>query len=1178
MKAKRIISCILMLLMLVSLMPAGFAATSEGDYYYNPGYNNSQQSATGVPGNSFVVQGDTPQQPSAGDSGSSSVHTHNWQLLDTIEEATCTSYGMATQVCYDCGATQTVYTNMLPHTWGEWAILTEATDHSAGERQRTCEVCGKTEKEKYYPDGTVLPGSSGEEVLELQDLLNENGIPAPRDGEYGDATREAVREAQRRNGYTVDGVAWPQTVNCLRHKFGEWEVLREPTLTKPGLQHRICEKCGYDEEEEFIDGLGPGARGDAVKRLQEMLTKLGYYDGRIDGDYGWYVQKAVEQWQREHGLPVTGIADAGTLEMIAAEANGNGRDGGTTVERDPYVPDRQDDEKIPDDENNPGGEPDENSDKEPDDEPGEESHSAVSPVSKEPDAEPKLVLEALSSPKNGEGYQENELIHMKATIYGERYSNTKISIYGVDGITGDFEHCDFGHEFSIFDYRVGYQDIKYNETLKFRAYCTYHKEQGDSGYELESNIVEIPLGGKVTVSIEITSTSKDENGYEPGETIKWRVTVRNGTYHVIYSVHVEDNLYTVTNDPAPEFVEFIGAGSSAYKDFEHVVEETDSEVIGSQGYASWTSELSGGGLTYSDVVISKKIAKQPDPVPGPTPHTDGDPVHIPDPNPVNDPDHKDESDYIPEPDPDPLPDPDPAPQREIESGIKVTKTVISTPGGGRSYYTKDEVIDYLIEVENTGNTLIIEAVVYDSINDGPSVEIASIDNFYPASTRQYYYNYTVTEADVSSGFATVKNSAFAAGTDEYNNGVYGDDFVESRVGPDDSESKRPYLTKEVVNKPNNGSFFVENEQIDYEIVVHNPSDLDIVYASISDGFNGGPLIGIAHSIVPAHSDSIPFPYCHIVTAEEAAAGKVTNLAIADCDLSDYSFIQIGDEVEAITGVEEEATPSAVFSDCCVRTLTGRGEGIAEYTLSYCHVHGPIAEQVRALLTTAGENPDESVWKQAAELWRAAIDEEYEELNVPDDYKNAFYTWLGAYEACLKAEHPEDAALTAMKIAEQLMNFCADLCYLNGTAPTDRTDSMLTFSYETLTAAEAAENCFRAVTDGRIVSYAEILCEEHRATDAEMINTLSAAKTAEEQEEVFKNNKQSWLNALSRRASERMGTAEAGTAELILNERNAFGKMLQAEESFMTGFYPDRPETVQEILMNTVRSHVIDCCK
>ena len=56
-------------------------------------------------------------------------------------------------------------------------------------------------------EGTVLPGSSGEEVEELQDLLNENGIPAPKDGEYGDATREAVREAQRRNGLEVDGIA-----------------------------------------------------------------------------------------------------------------------------------------------------------------------------------------------------------------------------------------------------------------------------------------------------------------------------------------------------------------------------------------------------------------------------------------------------------------------------------------------------------------------------------------------------------------------------------------------------------------------------------------------------------------------------------------------------------------------------------------------------------------------------------------------------------------------------------------------------------------------------------------------------------------------------------------------------------------------------------------------------------
>ena len=62
------------------------------------------------------------------------------------------------------------------------------------------------------------------------------------------------------------------------------------------------------------------------------------------------------------------------------------------------------------------------------------------------------------------------------------------------------------------------------------------------------------------------------------------------------------------------------------------------------------------------------------------------------------------------------------------------------------------------------------------------------------------------------------------------------------------------------------------------------------------------------------------------------------------------------------------------------------------------------------------------------------------------------------------------------------------------------------------------------------------------------------------------------------AAEKLAGADAETSKLILNERNAFGKMLQAEESFLAGFYPGRPEVVQEMLMNTVREHVIDFCK
>ncbi|MBP5744663.1 MAG: peptidoglycan-binding protein, partial [Oscillospiraceae bacterium] len=392
MKAKRIISCILMLLMLASLIPAGFAATS-GPYNPNPDPD---------PGN-YVVPDDNSQQPSAGDNGNSSARTHNWQNLKTELEATCTSYGMATQVCYDCGATQTVYTNMLPHSWGEWEITARATDHTAGERQRTCEVCGKTESEKYYLEGTVLPGSSGEEVEELQDLLNENGIPAPKDGEYGDATREAVREAQRRNGLEVDGIAWLQTVNHLQHRWGDWEVLREPTLTKPGLQHRICEICGYDEKEEFIDGLGPGARGDFVRDLQEILAALGYYDGRIDGDYGDGVRQAVERWQRDHGMEPTGIVDRDTLNQIIEEY------------LDFIRQQRQDDEED--------GEEPEDEDEPPEDD-GKDEDEFEKSTSEIPDGIQKQALGVtapkkaachveylfLSEPENGEYYQKGESI------------------------------------------------------------------------------------------------------------------------------------------------------------------------------------------------------------------------------------------------------------------------------------------------------------------------------------------------------------------------------------------------------------------------------------------------------------------------------------------------------------------------------------------------------------------------------------------------------------------------------------------------------------------------------------------------------------------------------------------------------------------------------------------------
>ena len=61
-----------------------------------------------------------------------------------------------------------------------------------------------------------------------------------------------------------------------------------------------------------------------VRSLQTMLRVIredaGYTDNVVpDGIYGRTTMEAVAQFQREHGLPVTGVADQGTWEAIVAQ-------------------------------------------------------------------------------------------------------------------------------------------------------------------------------------------------------------------------------------------------------------------------------------------------------------------------------------------------------------------------------------------------------------------------------------------------------------------------------------------------------------------------------------------------------------------------------------------------------------------------------------------------------------------------------------------------------------------------------------------------------------------------------------------------------------------------------------------------------------------------------------------
>lgn len=77
-------------------------------------------------------------------------------------------------------------------------------------------------------------GSRGDEVKELQTLLNSSGNYGLReDGVFGDKTLAAVRDYQKRNGLTTDGIAGANTLGKL-HGNSTPGTSTNPAATSPG--------------------------------------------------------------------------------------------------------------------------------------------------------------------------------------------------------------------------------------------------------------------------------------------------------------------------------------------------------------------------------------------------------------------------------------------------------------------------------------------------------------------------------------------------------------------------------------------------------------------------------------------------------------------------------------------------------------------------------------------------------------------------------------------------------------------------------------------------------------------------------------------------------------------------------------------------------------------------------
>ena len=61
-----------------------------------------------------------------------------------------------------------------------------------------------------------------------------------------------------------------------------------------------------------------GSKGQEVKDLQTRLSALGYYNGKIDGEFGPETKEAVTAFQKANGLEADGIVGSHTQELLVS--------------------------------------------------------------------------------------------------------------------------------------------------------------------------------------------------------------------------------------------------------------------------------------------------------------------------------------------------------------------------------------------------------------------------------------------------------------------------------------------------------------------------------------------------------------------------------------------------------------------------------------------------------------------------------------------------------------------------------------------------------------------------------------------------------------------------------------------------------------------------------------------
>ena len=144
-------------------------------------------------------------------------------------------------------------------------------------------------------------GEQGSQVRYIQRCLRRLGYFNARiTGFYGSVTEAAVTSFQGAIGLPRVGKVGPRTTKALNRRCGSSSVRRSRG-----------------------SGLRNGSSGPAVRRLQENLTTLGYYNGPINGNFRQLTEAAVIRFQRANGISAIGVVGPQTRRAINVALRGD---------------------------------------------------------------------------------------------------------------------------------------------------------------------------------------------------------------------------------------------------------------------------------------------------------------------------------------------------------------------------------------------------------------------------------------------------------------------------------------------------------------------------------------------------------------------------------------------------------------------------------------------------------------------------------------------------------------------------------------------------------------------------------------------------------------------------------------------------------------------------------------